>query len=64
MLETLKQAIYDLPCISFEEYYQYYVMDIQDMNIYSEVASMTRNNIVDSSVINKLINKEIEVFGL
>ncbi len=64
MQETLKQAICDLPCISFEEYYQYYVMDIQDMNIYSEVASMTRNNIVDSSVINKLINKEIGVFGL
>ena len=64
MLETLKQTICDLPCISFEGYYQHYVMDIQDMNIYSEVASMTRNNIVDSSVINKLINKEIEVFGL
>lgn len=64
MLETLKQANSDLPCISFEEYYQHYVMDVQDRNINSEVASMLRNNVVDSSIINRLINKEIEGFGL
>ena len=33
MLETINQYIKDLPNMSFEEYYQQYILNIQDENI-------------------------------
>ena len=62
MLETLKQTMNDLPCISFEEYYQRYVMDVQDTSIDSEVSYLLRNNSMSSVIINKVINREVEGF--
>lgn len=63
MLETVKQSINNLPCISFEEYYQYYVMDVQDHNIDAEVSFMVRNNNISSRILNQIIGNEIEVLN-
>ena len=62
MLETVRQAINDLPCISFEEYYQYYVMDVQDFMIDLEIESFSKNPLTPE-IINMEINRELEVFS-
>ena len=62
MLETVRRSIHDLPCISFEEYYQYFVMDTQDMIIKLEVEQFGKHSLTPT-IINREINRELEVFS-
>lgn len=62
MLETVKQTINNLPCISFEEYYQYFVMDTQDRIIELEVEQFGKHSLTPT-IINREINRELEVFS-
>jgi len=39
-LESIKHKILNLPCISFEQYYMKYVLDVQDSCIDQEVQEM------------------------
>lgn len=64
MLKTIKQTISDLPCISFEQYYAEYVMDVQDKCINSEVKHMVQSNILNPELINRIIGAELERFVL
>lgn len=59
MLDTVKSMI-EKPCISFEQFYQNYIMKMQDASIDSEVTFLLRNNFPSSTSMMKLINKEIE----
>ena len=59
MLDMVKQLI-EKPCISFEQFYQNYVMKMQDISIDNEVTFLLRNNFPSSNSMLKLINKEIE----
>ena len=56
MLEGIKAAISELPFISFEEYFQNYVMNVQDSNISYEVSFFIRNNFVDVLTLDKVIS--------
>lgn len=56
MLETVKEYIAsDLPCISFEEYYVNYMMHMQDQNIDDELRFLLRNNFLDATVLDTLV---------
>lgn len=56
MLETVRSYIAsDLPCISFEEYYVNYMMRMQDQNIDDELRFLLRNNFMDATVLDTLI---------
>ncbi len=59
MLETVKQLI-ESPYISFEEYFQHYVIKIQDESIHNEIQFLLRNNFPSVNSMVKLINTEIE----
>lgn len=59
MLEKVKQLI-DSPYISFDNYFQQYVMKVQDESIKNEISFLLRNNFPSSNSMMKLINKEIE----
>lgn len=53
--------IQNTPFISFEEFYQRYIMEVQDSCIDEEVAFLFRNNFPSANSIIRLINKEVEV---
>ena len=59
MLETVKNLV-NSPYISFDEYFQTYVMKIQDEAIQNEIQFLLRNNFPSVNSIIKLINTEIE----
>lgn len=59
MLERIK-AMLDSPFISFEEYFQNYVMEVQDSSIDEEVSFLFRNNFPSANSMIRLINKEIK----
>lgn len=59
MLETVKKLI-DAPYISFENYFQQYVMEVQDESIKNEIEFLLRNNFPSANSMIKLINTEIE----
>lgn len=59
MLETVKNLI-DAPYISFENYFQQYVMEVQDESIKNEIEFLLRNNFPSANSMIKLINTEIE----
>ena len=61
MLETVKEAIHNAPCISFGRYFTKYVFRVQDENINNEVTFLLRNNSIDVNFFNKVMNKESEV---
>ena len=54
MLETVKQLVNDDSYISFPEYYENYICEIQDMNILAEVSSVKATDILS---LEKLITK-------
>ena len=62
MLETVKQMIKDTPYISFEQFFQNYVMKVQDESIDEEVSFLFRNNFPSANSMIKLINKEVDQF--
>lgn len=59
MLETIKTEIKNLPCISFQEYFQRYVFAVQDSNIDTEFQHLRRQNLTPK-VLSSLLNEEQE----
>lgn len=59
MLETVKQLISNSPDISFTEYYQQYVMDIQDYNLCLEVDSLKNPNVLSVTRLVAKLHKEL-----
>ncbi len=58
MLETVKKLI-SSPYIKYEQFFQNYVMKMQDEAIENEVAFLLRNNFPSANSMIKLINKEV-----
>ena len=63
MLETVKQTINNLPCISFSRYYSEYVMDIQDQIIENEISSV-RRSLLNPLMLDYIVDKEFRSFRL
>ena len=59
MLETVKKQIAEIEP-PFHQFFQQYVLDIQDSCIASEVAFAMRNNFLDSAAINRIMNGIVE----
>jgi len=59
MLETIKTYIKETPNIPFEEYYQRYIFNVQDMNIESEIASIKTDDIVSLDRLIARLHKEL-----
>ncbi len=62
MLDLVMKMIKDSPCISFERFFQNYVMKVQDESINAEVSFLFRNNFPSENSMIKLINKEVDQF--
>ena len=54
MLETIKSYITSSSDVTFEEYYQQYIFDVQDQNIDKEIGAVRPNDIL---ALDKLIAK-------
>lgn len=54
MLESIKTIIEELPDVSFDEYYQMYICDVQDQNIMVEINSVKTDEIIS---LNSLLSK-------
>ena len=59
MLETIKRLIKE-PCISFGQFFQNYVMSVQDESIKQEISFLLRNNFLSANAMEKLINTELK----
>lgn len=59
MLDSVKKMIAE-PFISFEQFYQNYIMSVQDESIEIEISFLLRNNFPSANSMIKLINREIE----
>lgn len=60
MFEVIKQEIKNLPRKSFDELFISYIMELQDELISYEIKSLRRNNVINSTGLQKLINTELE----
>ena len=54
MLDKIKQYISDLPDVDFDDYYQQYILDVQDINLSLE---FKYSNISDHLSIEALLAK-------
>jgi hypothetical protein len=54
MLDNIKQYISDLPDVDFDDYYQQYILDVQDINLSLE---FKYSNISDHLSIEALLAK-------
>ena len=59
MLETVKSYINDSSDISFEDYYQNYIFEVQDRNIEAEVRSVKPNDILSLDKLIARLHKEL-----
>lgn len=59
MLEVVKQLV-NKPYISFGEFFQNYIMKVQDSAIEREITFLLRNNFLSANAMLKLVNQEIE----
>ena len=59
MLNTVYRLLHQ-PFISYEQFFQRYVMKVQDVSIENEIEFLLRNNFPSANSLSKLINKEIE----
>ena len=59
MFEVIKQEIKNLPRKSFDELFISYIMELQDELISYEIKSLRRNNVINSTGLQKLINIEL-----
>lgn len=59
MLHTIKTYIKETPDIPFDEYYQRYIFNVQDMNIDSEIASIKTNDIISLDRLIAKLHKEL-----
>ena len=55
MLDTIKQYINNITDISFNEYYQSYIMQVQDRNIESELKHLSARNVLSLYTMDQLI---------
>lgn len=58
MLETVKSDLFKIQedSISFEQYYQMYIMKMQDEHIAQEFTYMLNNNIVSVDLLDRAIS--------
>lgn len=54
-LKTIKTEISNLPYISFEEYFQTYIMKVQDSNIDNEMSFFINHNFMSYDILSSLI---------
>lgn len=59
MLNTIKAYIVELPEYNFDLYYQKYIFDIQDQNIFAEVNSIKTNDILSLDRLIAKLHKEL-----
>lgn len=59
MLETIKHLINISPDISFTEYYQQYVMEVQDRSLDVEVNRLKNTDILSLDRLLSKLNKEL-----
>lgn len=59
MLDTVKRLV-NAPYISFGDFFQNYIMHVQDSAIEQEITFLLRNNFLSANSMLKLINQEIE----
>ena len=59
MLETIKHLI-DEPCISFGEFFQRYVMCVQDESIKNEISFLLKSNFLSANSMIQLVNNELK----
>ena len=57
-LPTILSEIKRSPYISFEEYFQSYVISVQDTLIDEEMRFLSRNNFLSIRAIERLLNSE------
>lgn len=55
MLDTIKQYIKNISDITFNEYYQSYIMQVQDRNIESELKHLSARNVLSLYTMDQLI---------
>lgn len=55
----MKQKITSEPSITFEKYFLFYVMSMQDKNIDEELRFLVNRNCVDTNMLFQLMNSEI-----
>lgn len=55
MLETIKRCINDVPNISFAQFYSEYILTVQDNNIESEFQYMIHHNLLNTSMMDTII---------
>lgn len=55
MLDMIKQYIKNISDITFNEYYQSYIMQVQDMNIESELKHLSARNTLSLYTMDQLI---------
>lgn len=60
MLETVKQCIQSAPDISFQEFFQMYVLSVQDSNIDREFSYLVNRNVLGVNSMGVLIKNTIE----
>lgn len=63
VLETIRKCIDESPCISFEEYFNAYVCDMQDKILDSEIHTLQRDNLLDSNLVIALTNSDQEMLS-
>ena len=59
MLNTIKAYITELPEYNFDLYYQNYIFDVQDQNIFTEVNSIKTNDILSLDRLIAKLHKEL-----
>ena len=59
MLNTIKAYITELPEYNFDLYYQNYIFDVQDQNIFTEVSSIKTNDILSLDRLIAKLHKEL-----
>jgi hypothetical protein len=59
MLNTIKAYITELSEYNFDLYYQKYIFDIQDQNIFTEVNSIKTNDILSLDRFIAKLHKEL-----
>ena len=59
MLDTIKSYISEVPNIPFEEYYQRYIFQVQDMNIEAEVSGIKTDDILSLDRLIAKLHKEL-----
>lgn len=63
MLNTIKQYINTLPDISFNQYYQQYINDVQDYTLGQEVKDLRNADILSIDRLIAKLMKEVEDDG-